>query len=106
MSGPGDGVVRVDEKKSKEEVRSAFLISTHSVALLCLFKFKDVNGLCSSDFSCDNLKLINAMVDISSVKPSLIFQITAEFNKVQNEYYNSLIVEMKDDCETYRKATE
>ena len=46
MSGPDDGVVRVDEKKSKEEVRSAFLISTRSVALLCLlFKFKDFNGL-------------------------------------------------------------
>ena len=34
------------------------------------------------------------------------FQITAEFTKVQNEYYNSLIVEMREDCETYKKATE
>ena len=33
-------------------------------------------------------------------------QITAEFTKVQNEYYNSLIVEMREDCETYKKATE
>ena len=34
------------------------------------------------------------------------FQINAEFQKVQTDYYNSLIVEMKEDCETYRKATE
>ena len=40
------------------------------------------------------------------ISHKLTSQITAEFNKVQNEYYNSLIVEMKDDCETYRKATE
>ncbi|XP_063690116.1 putative beta-lactamase HcpD [Bolinopsis microptera] len=33
-------------------------------------------------------------------------EINAEFQKVQTDYYNSLIVEMKEDCETYRKATE
>ena len=29
-----------------------------------------------------------------------------EFLEVQKEYYNSLVVEMREDCETYRKATE
>ena len=29
-----------------------------------------------------------------------------EFKKIQDEYYRSLLIEMKDDCDTYKKATE
>ena len=33
-------------------------------------------------------------------------QMAEKFAKVQKQYYDSLIVEMKEDCETYKKATE
>ena len=33
-------------------------------------------------------------------------EMSEQFAKVQKQYYDSLLIEMKDDCETYKKATE
>ena len=83
-----EGFVQLDDKKTAEEV--SIILSFHWIKhflfyLSLVLRFWDI---------------MRNYVIIST------FQINAEFQKVQTDYYNSLIVEMKEDCETYRKATE